>query len=75
MGAHVTRETKWRIPGTKALMHEATEGTRGRGNGGGKMASVCDYLLDVPSDVTPRIQEVHLLILHILAEEIEKKLC
>lgn len=45
------------------------------GNGGGKMASVCDYLLDVPSDVTPRIQEVHLLILHILAEEIEKRLC
>lgn len=45
------------------------------GNGGGKMASVCDYLLDVPSDAAPRIQEVHLLILHILAEEIEKRLC
>lgn len=45
------------------------------GNGGGKMAAVCDYLLDVPSDATPRIQEVHLLILHILAEEIEKKFC
>jgi len=45
------------------------------GNSGGKMAAVCDYLLDVPSDATPRIQEVHLLILHILAEEIEKKLC
>jgi len=45
------------------------------GIGGGKMASVCDYLLDVPSDVTPRIQEVHLLILHILAEEIERRLC
>ncbi len=45
------------------------------GNGGGKMASVCDYLLDVPSDATPRIQEVHLLILHILAEEIEKRMC
>jgi D-sedoheptulose 7-phosphate isomerase len=45
------------------------------GNGGGKMASVCDYLLDVPSEATPRIQEVHLLILHILAEEIERRLC
>jgi D-sedoheptulose 7-phosphate isomerase len=45
------------------------------GNGGGKMAAVCDYLLDVPSEATPRIQEVHLLILHILAEEIEKKFC
>ncbi len=45
------------------------------GNGGGKMASACDYLLDVPSEITPRVQEVHLLILHILAEEIEKRLC
>lgn len=45
------------------------------GKSGGKLASVCDYLLEVPSDVTPRIQEVHLLILHILAEEIEKRLC
>ncbi|MFC2166992.1 SIS domain-containing protein [Acidobacteriota bacterium] len=45
------------------------------GNGGGKIAAVCDYLLDVPSDATPRIQEVHLLILHIVAEEIEKRCC
>ncbi len=45
------------------------------GCGGGKMASVCDYLLDVPSNDTPRIQEVHLLILHILAEEVEKRVC
>ncbi|MFC2168268.1 SIS domain-containing protein [Acidobacteriota bacterium] len=45
------------------------------GNGGGELAAVCDYLLDVPSSATPRIQEVHLLILHIMAEEIEKKLC
>ncbi len=45
------------------------------GNGGGRMTSFSDYLLDVPSDRAPRIQEVHLLILHILAEEIEKRLC
>ncbi len=44
------------------------------GHGGGKMASVSDYLIDVPSNDTPRIQELHLLILHILAEEIEKRL-
>ena len=44
------------------------------GNGGGKLASVSDYLLDVPSESTPRIQEVHLLILHILAEAIEERL-
>ncbi|MGD2295614.1 MAG: SIS domain-containing protein [Candidatus Aminicenantes bacterium] len=45
------------------------------GKGGGKMTSVCDYLLDVPSESTPRIQEVHLLLLHLMAMEIEEKLC
>ena len=43
------------------------------GEGGGKMAAFCDYLLDVPSTSTPRIQEVHLVLLHILAEEIENR--
>jgi len=43
------------------------------GKGGGKLQSLADYLLDVPSENTPRIQEVHILLLHLLAEEIEKK--
>ncbi len=44
------------------------------GQGGGRISSLPDVLLDVPSSSTPRIQEVHLLLLHLLAEEIEKKL-
>ena len=44
------------------------------GRGGGKLAGIPDYLLDVPSDSTPRVQEVHLLILHIMAQEIENRL-
>jgi D-sedoheptulose 7-phosphate isomerase len=44
------------------------------GKGGGKMARLPDYLLDVPSSETPRIQEVHLFLLHLLAEEIENEL-
>ncbi|UCC41206.1 MAG: SIS domain-containing protein [Candidatus Aminicenantes bacterium] len=44
------------------------------GKGGGKLASLTDFLLDVPSESTPRIQEVHLLLLHLLALEIEKKI-
>jgi len=43
------------------------------GKGGGKLASFADYLLDVPSKSTPRIQEVHLLLLHLLAQEIEER--
>ncbi len=44
------------------------------GKGGGKLSSLVDHLLDVSSESTPRIQEVHLLLLHLLAEEIEKRL-
>jgi len=44
------------------------------GAGGGKAAPFCDFLLDVPSSATPLIQEVHLVILHILAEGIEARL-
>jgi D-sedoheptulose 7-phosphate isomerase len=44
------------------------------GKGGGKMARLPDYLLDVVSSETPRIQEAHLFLLHLLAEEIEKRM-
>jgi D-sedoheptulose 7-phosphate isomerase len=44
------------------------------GKSGGKMARLPDFLLDVPSSETPRVQEVHLFLLHLLAEEIETKL-
>jgi len=41
------------------------------GGDGGKMKDVCDLLILVPSKETPRIQEGHLLFLHILCELIE----
>ncbi|MFB0565009.1 MAG: SIS domain-containing protein [Candidatus Aminicenantaceae bacterium] len=44
------------------------------GKGGGKLAKPVDYLLDVPSKSTPRIQEAHLLLLHLLAQELEERL-
>lgn len=44
------------------------------GRGGGKSASLADVLLDVPSPETPRIQEIHLYFLHILAGEIEERM-
>ena len=44
------------------------------GRQGGKLASFCDILLNVPSDNTPRIQEVHIMLGHIICEEIEKRL-
>lgn len=44
------------------------------GNGGGKMAEQADILLNVPSCDTPRIQESHILIGHIICELIEKQM-
>lgn len=41
------------------------------GETGGKMASCCDILLNVPSLCTPRIQESHIMIGHIICEIIE----
>jgi D-sedoheptulose 7-phosphate isomerase len=44
------------------------------GEGGGKMAPLADHLLDVPSGDTPRIQEAHITIGHILCEIVEQRL-
>jgi len=41
------------------------------GAGGGKLAQLTDELLAVPSESIPRIQEVHLLCLHLLAGYLE----
>ncbi|MDB5210800.1 MAG: D-sedoheptulose 7-phosphate isomerase [Sediminibacterium sp.] len=44
------------------------------GAGGGKMKDFCDYLVNVPSDDTPRIQESHIMIGHIICELVEAKI-
>ena len=41
---------------------------------GGKLREHCDILLNVPSKDTPRIQECHIMLGHILCENIEKEL-
>lgn len=41
------------------------------GETGGKMADVCDILLNVPSKDTPRIQESHILMGHIMCQMTE----
>lgn len=44
------------------------------GASGGKMADFCDILLNVPSTDTPRIQESHILIGHILCQIVEQQI-
>jgi len=41
---------------------------------GGKLSGICKYLIKVPSTDTPRIQESHILIGHIICEIVEKKI-
>ncbi len=41
---------------------------------GGTMKAISDYLINVPSTDTPRIQESHITIGHIICELVEKEL-
>ena len=65
------------IEGLKAAKKAGMVTIAMTGEGGGKLAAAPgaapDHLLDVPSTSPPRIQEVHLVVLHIIAEEIEKR--
>lgn len=44
------------------------------GNSGGKMKTMSDYLINVPSNDTPRIQESHILVGHIICELVESNI-
>ncbi|HET9278731.1 MAG TPA: D-sedoheptulose 7-phosphate isomerase [Flavitalea sp.] len=43
------------------------------GESGGKMKGLCDYLLNVPSSDTPRIQESHIMLGHIVCQLVEEQ--
>lgn len=44
------------------------------GSTGGEMKTMADYLLNVPSDDTPRIQESHIMLGHIVCEMVEAQM-
>ena len=43
------------------------------GETGGKMRSLCDHLINIPSTDTPRIQESHIMVGHIICQLVEEK--
>jgi D-sedoheptulose 7-phosphate isomerase len=51
----------------------ATVGLTGRS--GGRMRALCDAIVCVPSDSTPRVQEAHQTIIHIICRFLERRLC
>ncbi|MBF0109860.1 MAG: SIS domain-containing protein [Magnetococcales bacterium] len=44
------------------------------GRSGGQMAQMCDCCIRIPSDATPRIQEGHILVGHLIAAHVEQAL-
>lgn len=44
------------------------------GETGGKMKNICDHIINVPSNDTPRIQESHITVGHIICELVEAEL-
>jgi D-sedoheptulose 7-phosphate isomerase len=44
------------------------------GETGGKMKELCQFLLNIPSKDTPRIQECHILLGHIICQIVEENL-
>jgi D-sedoheptulose 7-phosphate isomerase len=59
------------IEGLKAARRSKLLTVALTGKGGGRLAAWADHVLDVDSTSTPRVQEVHLFILHALAEGLE----
>ena len=43
------------------------------GETGGQMRSLCDHLVNIPSSDTPRIQESHIMVGHIICQLVEEK--
>jgi D-sedoheptulose 7-phosphate isomerase len=68
--------TSGNSPNVVAALAEATQ--RGlvtvglTGNGGGKLKGAVDHLIDVPHRSTPRIQEVHGMVVHLLCQMVEE---
>lgn len=58
--------------GTACEEGMVTIGFTGKDSSG--MKDLCDHLICVPSEVTPRIQECHILIGHIICEMVEKEI-
>ncbi len=58
----------------KAASHRGLSTVGLTGVNGDKMAPLCDHLLRVQSDDTPRIQEVHIFLGHLLCDLVERML-
>ncbi len=70
--------TSGRSPNVLAALREARkqglQTTGFSGGDGGDMPALCDALLVIPSRITARIQEMHIMIAHMLCKALERRL-
>ncbi len=62
------------IKGMQAAKEKGAKTIGLTGKNGGELAKIADLVLKVPSNDTPKIQEAHITILHIICYLIEKEL-
>ena len=62
------------IKGIKAAKGKGAKTIGFTGKNGGELAKIADLVLKVPSNDTPRVQEAHITILHVICYLIEKEL-
>lgn len=62
------------IKGIEAAREKGAKTIGLTGKNGGKLAKIVDLVLKVPSNDTPRIQEAHITILHIICHLVEREL-
>ena len=62
------------IKGVKTCIKKNAKIIALTGNDGGKLKNLCNILLNIPSKETPRIQEGHRTIIHIICELVEKEI-
>ena len=62
------------IKGMQAAKEKGAKTIGLTGENGGELAKIVDLVLKVPSNDTPRIQEAHITILHIICHLVEREL-
>ena len=62
------------LAGLREARHKGARTVGLAGGDGGDMVGVCDAIIVVPSRVTARIQEMHILIGHMLCKALEQRL-
>ena len=72
LGIYTSGNSKNIIEGLKTAKEKGLITIGLTGENGGKMKNLCDYCICAPSTETPRIQEAHILIGHILCSIIEE---